>query len=99
MIRAIWFKGCIVLTQNPEAKKFCYLLILELFLLFDKVATHVLLAEAVDDSIDADRVNMGVSWLSLKHVLAEEVVLAGDYAIMLQVKYLLWKVFALSVRV
>ena len=99
LFRTILFNSCIVLTLDPEAKKFGYLLILELFLLFDKVATHILLAETVDDSIDADRVNMGVSWLSLEHVLAEEVVFAGDYAIMLQVQYLLRKVFALSVWV
>ena len=75
------------------------MLVLELFFLLDEVPTHILLAEAVDDSIDAHRVNVGITWLGLEHILAEEVVLARDDPIVLQVKYLLGEVLPLSVGV
>ena len=69
--------------SGNEAKKFSNLLVFEFFFLLYEVTRNILLREPVYYAVDAARVNVLSASLSLKYVLAEEVVLAWDDTVML----------------
>ena len=69
--------------SGNEAEKFSNLLVFEFFFLLYEMTRNILLREPVYNAVDAARVNVLSASLSLKNVLAEEVVLAWNDTVVL----------------